>query len=104
MAVTITAAELAEATSMPAADAARLLPVATEKVERYAPDAPEALQNEAVVRYCGYLHGSDYGGVKSETTGPLSIEYQTNHAAAWRNSGAGALLSGHRVRRAGAIG
>ena len=33
----------------------RLLAVATETVERYAPVAPETVQNEAVIRFAGYL-------------------------------------------------
>ena len=51
----------------------------------------------------GYLAGSDYGGLRSETVGSRSFEFQTNHAPAFRNSGAKALLSPWRVRRAGAI-
>ena len=34
----------------------------------------------------------------------MSVEYQMNHAAAFRNSGAAMLLTGHKVRRAGSVG
>ena len=77
--------------------------VATEHVEDYAPGAPEASQNEAVIRFAGYLAGSDYGGVRAETLGPKSLEFASNHAAMFRNSGAAALLTRWKVRRAGAL-
>ena len=73
-------------------------------VEREAPGAPQALRNEAVVRMVGYLSQSDFGTIRQETIGPRSVEYAMNHAPAFRNSGAKALLSPWRVRRAGAIG
>ena len=103
-AVTLTAAQLAEATGAPLAVAERLLQVAARTVLDYAPQAPVVLLNEAVVRLGGYLAQSDFGGVRSETTGPVSVEYNLNHAAAFRNSGAAALLTRHKVRRGGAIG
>ena len=108
MAVTIDAAVLAAATGLAETDpggpvAARVLAVATQVVEDYAPDAPEALQNEAVIRFAGYLSQSDFGGIPEETIGPLSVKYTVNHAAAFRNCGAAALLTRYRVRRAGAI-
>ena len=74
-------------------------------VEEYAPGAPQALKDEALIRFAGYLSGSDYGGIVSETSvGSAQVTYTVNHASAWRNSGAGMLLSRWRVRRAGSIG
>ena len=102
--VTITAVALAAETGADLLRAERLLRVATQAVVDYAPDAPTDLLNEAVIRFAGYLSGSDYGGVRQETVGPQSVEYQMNHAAAFRNSGAAALLTRHKVRRAGSIG
>ena len=107
MAVTITATELADLIGGRAdqsAEPARLLAVGTAMVEDYAPEAPEALQNEAVIRFCGYLAQADFGTVREETLGPHSVGWITNHAAAFRNSGAAALLTRYRVRRAGRIG
>lgn len=79
--------------------------VASATVEDYAPGAPQAVKDEAVIRFAGYLAEADYGAITSESTvGSKQIEYVTNHAAMFRNSGAGALLSRWRVRRAGAIG
>lgn len=77
---------------------------AAARVEAYAPDAPQALRDEAAIRFAGYLAQADFATVKSETIGPRSTEYNMDHAAAWRNSGAAMLLSPWRVRRAGKIG
>ena len=83
----------------------RLFDVASEQVNRYAPLAPTAMKNEAVIRYAGYLAQSDYGGVSSESIGPRAVTYTppSNNAAMFRNSGAAGILSFHRQRRAGAI-
>ena len=77
---------------------------AAAMVEQYAPGAPEAVQDEAVVRFAGYLAQSDFGGIVREGIGPREVEYTVNHASAFRNCGAAALLTRWRVRRAGVIG
>ncbi len=106
MAVTIDADALAGRIGGPGqigpALAAQLLAAATERVERYASAAPEAIQNEAVIRYAGYLAASDFGGIVKEGIGPRDVVYTTNHANAFRSSGAAGLLAPWRVRRAGA--
>ena len=112
--VTITAEELAAEIGINLAAhpdeitrAQRLLAVATERVTRYAQGAaPSIMLNEACIRYAGYLGGSDFGGVASETIGPQTTSYTspTHNASAFRSSGAEALLSPYKVRRAGAIG
>ena len=86
-------------------DAANALgETASALVEREAPDAPQAIKDEAVIRLAGYLAGSDYGGIISETSvGSAKVEYTVNHAGAFRLSGAKGLLSAWKVRRAGAI-
>ncbi len=106
MAVSITAAELSEASGIDDETVAeRLLPVATALVERFAPSAPEAVQNEAVVRFSGYMHLSSgsYGALRRTEVGSVQLEYQSNAGLGFRNSGAGALLGPWRGRRAGAI-
>ena len=80
-----------------------ILDAATAIVEAEAPGAPEAVQNEAVVRLGGYLAQSDFGGVVKEEIGAKSVEYAMNHAAAFHRSGAKGLLSRWKRRRAGAI-
>ena len=81
-----------------------LIGAASALIERESPGAPQATKNEACVRMCGYLAQSDFGAVRSETIGPKSAEYVTNHAAMFRACGAKSLLSPWKVRRAGAIG
>ena len=97
MAVTLTVAQLVAAlklgsTTEETAEATRLLATATEIVTKHAPDAPDAIQNEAVIRVAGYLfdaptaaRGAGYGDIL-------------------RNSGALALLLPYRVHRAGTTG
>lgn len=102
--VTVTAQEVADETGITLERAERLLVVATQTVLDYAPQAPTSLLNEACIRLIGYWGQSDYGTVRQEAIGPRSVEYQMNHAAAFRNSGAAALLTRHKRRRAGAIG
>ena len=95
MAVTLTLAQLAvelrvvaaETDAIPAGPSAvltRLLAASTETVQEYAPDAPEALQNEAVVRLAGRLY--DQAGHEARGVNPFLA------------SGAAALLSRHRAR------
>ena len=77
--------------------------LASARVEREARGAPQAIRDEAVIRYAGYMAGADYGALRGETIGPRSIEYVANHANAWRNCGAAGLLAPWRIRRAGVI-
>ena len=103
MALTITAAELAEAVGVDSATAIRLLAVATALVERYAPDAPAAIANEAAIRCSGWLAEQPNAAITSETEGDIRTSYAPTMLSALRHSGAAALLSQWKVRRAGAI-
>lgn len=76
---------------------------AAARVQAYAPGAPQAIKDEACIRFAGYLAQSDYGTIKKEDEGPRSVEYNLNHSAMFRNCGAAALLSPWKVRRAGAV-
>lgn len=78
--------------------------MASARVEKEAPGAPQAVKDEAVIRFAGYLAQADFGTIASETVGPMTASYPTNHAAAFRYSGAYGLLAPWKVRRAGAIG
>lgn len=107
MAVTITAAQLAPRIVGNPDDHRELvegvLAAATARVLRYAPAAPDEIHNEAVVRFAGYLAGSEFGGISETTVGQQSVTYTTNHAAAFRNSGAAGLLAPWRTHRAGNV-
>ena len=105
MPVTVTAAELAaEFPGEQQNRVERVLSVASCMVGDYAPAAPDELANEAAIRFAGYLLEVSVGTVKSATIGPYTSEYVTNHAAMFRNSGAAALLTRYKRRRAGSIG
>ena len=82
---------LAEAIRADATDAARLRPVVTQLVMDYAPGAPGPLRDEAVIRLAGYL--------LDMPPSPSGSGY----ANAMTNSGAAALLTAFKVRRAAAI-
>ncbi len=103
MAVTITASELAEAAQLTPAQAARLLVVASALVVQFAPGAPEAVLNEAVVRTAGWLGHTPAGSLTRVETGPRSSEFAASQKGALRHSGAMSLLSPWKVRRGGAI-
>ena len=94
MAVTITVSALRDAlrigeTAEETAEVTRLLAYATEAVERYAPDAPDVVQNEAVIRLAGYIYDSP------------NTSARTGYANALSNSGAADMLFPYRVHRAG---
>ena len=105
MAVTLTAAALAAASGLETAEATRLLPVVAAHVERYAPDAPATLQNEAVVRGAAHLaQSSDMLGLRRLSISGMDSEAVPTTASWFWASGAAALLSPWRVRRAGLVG
>jgi len=104
MAVTITATDLAAAIGAAEDVATRLLAVVKAHVERYAPSAPGEVQDEAAIRFSGYLAASPgFGAYRKLEVGSTTYEMPPTHGPAFRNSGAMALLSPWKVRRAGAI-
>ena len=103
MAVTLSAAELTEAVGVDSTTATRLLAVATELVTRYAPDAPDAVANEAVIRTAGWLAEMPSAAITSESEGDIRTSYAPTMQSALRHSGAMALLSPWKVRRGGPV-
>ena len=71
---------------------ARIDATARAMVLEFAPDAPDAIHDEAYVRLAGWLYDADPSG--STPGGPSAL----------RSSGAAAILSPFKVRRAGVIG
>lgn len=100
MAITITAAEIAVAIraaadtdNVPSAVATVLgflVPAASAIVLEHAPGAPDAVQNAALIRLCGWLYDADPA--------------DPSVGRAMQVSGAAALLARWRVHRAGIIG
>ena len=88
------------------APVARLGPVAAALVEEYSPGAPQPIRDEAVIRTAGWLHESTPGLADSKlSVGPLDIARTfAPGLSALRHSGAMALLSPWKIRRAGRIG
>ena len=70
-------------------------------IEDYAPDAPQALKDEALVRAVAYLASSRNGALSSASLGPQSRTYEVHHAGLFRKSGAQGLLATWRVRTVG---
>ena len=96
MAVTITVAELLAAlrlgdTDEEVAQGTRLLAYATTAVTKHAPNCPDEIHNESVVRLCGYLFDQPFVG-----RGPA-------YANALRNSGSAAILLPYKIIRAGNV-
>ena len=90
----------------PSADAARLGPVCSALTERFASGAPDSVKSESVIRTAGWLHESKPGLADSKVSvGPLDISRTFSPGlSALRHSGAMALLSPWKIRRAGRIG
>ena len=99
----LTAAELAAALGSDTATATRLLAVATALVNRYAPDAPVAIANEAVIRCAGWLYEAPSSGARMESIGDVRTSFSPGATGALRSSGAMALLSPWKIRRAGVL-
>ena len=69
-------------------------------MDRYAPDAPDAVSNEAMVRYAAYLLATTETGWLTELDiSGIAAKYRQS-GLAFRDSGAEALLS-HRGSCAG---
>ena len=104
MAVTLTDVELSSALAVNLQLAYRLHAVAVALVEHYAPAAPEAVQNEAVIRTAGWLADQPAAGVRAMRTGDVFTSFGPDRALGpLRHSGAMALLSPWKVRRGGAV-
>ena len=99
-----TAVELEDAVSatVGTGDATRDLQIARAAIMSaydYAPSAPVAILREAAIRTAGWLRDVS-PGFSSATLDGDSAEYRQAHGSALRSSGAQALLSLYRVRRA----
>ena len=103
MAVTITLQQAIELSS--ATDPAALYPgffdAAVALVERYAPAAPASIANRAVLAVVEFLDWTQVPTLKFERTGDQSTIWDTKLTTnALRGSGAMAMLSPWKVRRA----
>ena len=81
----------------------RLGAVGAALVERYAPMAPQAIRDEAVIRCLGWLASRPHDSRLSQDAVGVQTSWSPGQLSALRHSGAMALLSPWKVRRAGAI-
>ena len=82
---------------------ARLGATAAALVQRYAPDAPEPIKCESVIRTAGWLREAPSYGARSESEGDISTSFTPSMTGALRASGAMGLLSPWKIRRAGVV-
>ena len=82
--------------------AAALGESASALVERFAPDAPPEIRNEATIRIAGWMFARVPRPIQGVTVGSLRLDFRERFFApdAMRNSGARALLTPWRTRRA----
>ena len=81
-------------------DLQRVVDVAINEVDRYAPDAPEPNRIEAALRMAAWQIESPRGGYRRIEDGSLTLEY-TAVGNMLTNSGAATLLAQYRVRTLG---
>ena len=82
--------------------AAALGEAASALVERFAPDAPDAIKNEGVIRVAGWMFHREPKAAQGVTVGGIRLDFRERFFApnALTNSGARSLLTPWRVRRA----
>lgn len=102
MAVTITATDLQAEIRGSAERATRLLAVASEIVTRYAPNAPDAIANEAAIRVAGWLADTPSAGMVVSRLGEREYSHlRQTLTSALRSSGAMSLLRPYKPVGAG---
>ena len=80
----------------------RLGAAVSAKIEEYAPGAPQACRDEALVRGVAWLRDTA-GAVRETGVSSISMEAAPVNTAAWfLHSGAASLLTGSKIRRGGA--
>ena len=91
--------------SAPGDQVAALGATAAALVERFAPDAPQPVKNECVIRVAAYLLAKRPEKYAKISVGAIQLESrpERTYPDAMRNSGARALLSPWRARRALAV-
>ena len=82
--------------------AAALGEAASALVERFAPDAPSAIKNEATIRAAGWINAREPRPIQAITIETIRIDFRERFYSphVLINSGARALLMPWRVRRA----
>lgn len=104
MAITLDAPTLATILNIDAALATRLLAVSSAMILAYCETCPDAIHNEATIRTAAYLRETPGGAIQRLETASIEIEFQKPTVRSpLRLSGAMALLSPFKIRRAAVI-
>ena len=103
MAVTATASDFAAVMGSTEAKVSATWAAVVAFVNRYAPDAPEAVATEAAIRYGSHLWQTRKLPPFPVSVGGIDVTPPASTAAAWRASGGEALVSPWKVRRAGRV-
>lgn len=82
----------------------RLGAVAAALVQNYAPDAPQVLRDEGVIRTFGWLLDSPASNLRSTTIGPISYDFAPSQRGALLHSGSKSMLYAYRRKTAGLAG
>ena len=82
--------------------AAALGSAASAMVERFAPDAPQAIRNEATIRIAAWIYTREPKAMQSMSVAGIRLDFRERFFSpnAMTNSGARALLAPWRTRRA----
>ncbi len=99
----VSPADLALEIGVAQARAEALLMVTTALVDRFAPDAPEPIKDEALIRCAGYLAEQPRAALRSDSVGDITTSFTPSSTSALRHSGAMALLSPWKIRRGGTV-
>ena len=97
----VVAQDLIDAVDLSETEAARLAPVASAMVDKYAPSAPLVLRREAAIRVAGWLADSPPSNLRSSTIGPVNFDFAPSQRGAMLHSGAKSLLYPYRMKTAG---
>ena len=101
MAVTLTAQALGEAADIDTTTATRLLTIVVALVDHYAPDAPDALSNQAAIRTAGWISEHPSASIRSEEVGDIRTAFAPSMTGAMLHSGAKSLLYPWRSKTGG---
>ena len=91
---------LATTTVVEKSKVSSIMSLLSDRIEKFAPEAPAGAKAEAARRYHGYLANSSLDDATEISTDGLNVKFQFENTRAFRLSGAIGVLSPYRVRAA----
>ena len=104
LSITALKAELSSVNPLTDDQVDRLARMASDKIQGYAPDAPDASKEISLLRYISYMVSMTSGAITKLTVGSTNMEFRHSTSNAWINSGAAAVVVAYRKHTAGLIG